>query len=353
MFKTKLNEDGDVEKFKARLVVKGYAQLHGLDYNEVFALEARLDTICVILAMAAQLCWEVFQLDVKSAFLHGEFKEKVFVLQPEGFIKKGEEEKVYRLRKALYGLKQASRAWYNRIEAYFVREDFERCPSEYTLFTKSKGGKILIVSLYVDALIFIGNDRSMCDEFKNSMMLEFDMSDLGRMKHFLGVEVKQCSNGIFICHKRYAREVLARFGIWDSNAEKNPIVPGTKLSKDKGGVRIDETLFKQVVGSLLYLTVTRPDLMYGVSLISRFMSSPTMSHWLTTKRILKYLKGTTDLRIFYKKGESSLRIMAFTDSDYAGDLDDWKSTFGFVFMLGSRVVSWSSKKQSMVALSTT
>lgn len=353
VFKTKLNENGDVEKFKARLVAKGYAQRHGVDYTEVFAPVARFDTIRMILAMAAQSSWEVFQLDVKSAFLHGELKEEVFVQQPEGFTKKGEEEKVYRLRKALYGLKQAPRAWYSRIEAYFTREGFEKCPSEHTLFTKSKEGKILLVSLYVDDLIFTGNDKSMFDEFKKSMMLEFDMSDLGKMKHFLGVEVKQCADGIFICQKRYAREVLARFDMESANAVKNPIVPGTRLSKNEGGVRVDETLFKQVVGSLMYLTVTRPDLMYSVSLISRFMSSPTMSHWLTAKRILRYLKGTTDFGILYKKGESRLSLMAFTDSDYAGDLDDRRSTSGFVFMMGSGAVSWSSKKQTVVALSTT
>ena len=159
----------------------------------------------------------------------------------------------------------------------------------------------MLVSLYVDDLIFTGNDKSMFDEFKKSMMLEFDMSDLGKMKYFLGVEVKQCADGIFICQKRYAREVLARFDMESANAVKNPIVPGTRLSKNEGGVRVDETLFKQVVGSLMYLTVTRPDLMYGVSLISRFMSSPTMSHCLAVKRILRYLKGTTDFGILYKK----------------------------------------------------
>jgi len=353
VFKTKLNENGDVEKFKARLVAKGYAQRHGVDYTEVFAPVARFDTIRMILAMAAQSSWEVFQLDVKSAFLHGELKEEVFVQQPEGFTKKGEEEKVYRLRKALYGLKQAPRAWYSRIEAYFTREGFEKCPNEHTLFTKSKEGKILLVSLYVDDLIFTGNDKSMFDEFKKSMMLEFNMSDLGKMKHFLGVEVKQCADGIFICQKRYAREVLARFDMESANAVKNPIVPGIRLSKNEGVVRVDETLFKQVVGSLMYLTVTRPDLMYGVSLISRFMSSPTMSHWLTAKRILRYLKGTTDFGILYKKGESRLSLMAFIDSDYAGDLNDQRSTSGFVFMMGSGAVSWSSKKQTVVALSTT
>lgn len=354
VYKTKLNEDGKVDKYKARLVAKGYAQCYGIDYTEVFAPVARLDTIRTILAVAAQSNWEIFQLDVKSAFLHGELKENVYVQQPEGFIKKGEEEKVYKLRKALYGLKQAPRAWYSRIEGYFLDEEFERCPSEHTLFTKTKGGKILIVSLYVDDLIFTGNDRAMCDEFKKSMMMEFEMSDLGKMKHFLGVEVKQSVNGIFICQKRYAREVLARFGMEESNAVKNPIVSGTKLTKDENGEKVDATMFKQLVGSLMYLTVTRPDLMYGVCLISRFMTNPRMSHWLAAKRILRYLKGTIELGIFYRRSESSsTRLMAFTDSDYAGDLDDRRSTTGCVFLIGSGAISWASKKQPVVALSTT
>lgn len=353
VYKTKLNEDGKVEKYKARLVVKGYAQSYGVDYTEVFAPVARLYTIRTILALAAQSNWEVFQLDVKSAFLHGELEEDVYVKQPEGYIKKGEEEKVYKLKKALYGLKQAPRAWYSRIEAYFMREQFERCPSEHTLFTKSNGGKLLIVSLYVDDLIFTGNDREMCDEFKNSMMLEFEMTYLGLVKHFLGVEVKQCSEGIFICQRRYAREVLARFGMDESNAVKNPIVPGTKLQKDEGDAKVDETVFKQVVGSLMYLTVTRPDLMYGVCLISRFMSAPRESHWLAAKRILRYIKGTTELGVFYKRGEGNARLLAYTDSDYVGDLDDRRSTSGFVFMMASGAISWASKKQPVVALSTT
>lgn len=264
----------------------------------MFAPVARLDTIRVILAIAVHFGWEVFQLDVKSAFLHGELKEEVFVQQTEGFIKKGEEEKVYKLKKALYGLKQAPRAWYSRIEAYFMQEKFERCPSEHTPFTKTKECKFIIVSLYVDDLIFTGNDRGMCDEFKNSMMLEFEMSDLGKMKHFLGVEVKQCGRGIIIYQKRYAGEVLARFGMDNSNSVKNPIMLGTKLHKDEDGDRVDETLYKQLVGSLMYLTVTRPDLMYNVCLISRFMASPRMSHWLAAKRILRYIKGTISLGIF-------------------------------------------------------
>lgn len=314
---------------------------------------ARLDTIRTILAVAAQSSWEVYQLDVKSAFLHGELKEDVYVTQPEGFLVKGEEEKVYKLKKALYGLKQAPRAWYSRIEAYFLKEDFERCPSEHTLFTKSKEGKFIIVSLYVDDLIFTGNDKRFCDEFKNSMMLEFEMTDLGKMKYFLGVEVKQCQDGIFICQRKYAKEVLVRFGMEESNSVKNPIVPGTKLHKDEGGERVDETMFKQLVGSLMYLTVTRPDLMFGVCLLSRFMSSPRVSHWLAAKRILRYLKGTTRLGIFYRSGEKNMNLVGYTDSDYAGDLNDRRSTSGFAFLVAAGAVSWASKKQPVVALSTT
>jgi len=223
---------------------------------------SRLDTIRLILAITAQYSWNVFQLDVKSAFLNGDLKEDIYVQQPNGFVKKGEEEKVYKLKKAFYGLKPAPRAWYNKIKAYFVQNGFDRCLCEHTLFRKSKeGGKILIVSLYVDDLIHTGNDGSMCDEFRRSMMTNFDMLDLGKMRYFLGIEVMQNSNGIFICQGKYAQEVLTWFGMENCNAVKNPIVPGTRLSKNDAGTKVDATLFKQIVGSLMYLTATRPDSM--------------------------------------------------------------------------------------------
>lgn len=185
------------------------------------------------------------------------------------------------------------------------------------------------------------------------MMQEFEMSDLGKMKHFLGVEIKQSQEGIFICQRRYAREVLTRFGMDESNFVKNPIVIGTRLHKDEAGAKVNETVFKQMVGSLMYLTVTRPGLVYSVCLISRFMTSPRESHWLAAKRILRYVRGTTELGVFYKKGETGSKLMVYTDSDYAGDLDGRRSTAGYVFMMASGAISWASKKQSVVALSTT
>ncbi|KOM45165.1 hypothetical protein LR48_Vigan06g047100 [Vigna angularis] len=291
VFKIKLNEHGDIAKHKARLVAKGYSQQYGVDYTEVFAPVARLDTVQVLLALAAQHRWEVFQLDVKSAFLHGELKEEVYIQQPKGFVKEGKEDKVYRLRKALYGLKQAPRAWYSRIEAYVAKEKFEKCPSEHTLFTKKHGGNILIVSLYVDDLIYTGNNRRMSEQFKGSMMLEFDMIDLGRMRHFLGIEVIRSETGFFICQRGYAQAILARFNMADCNSVRNLIVPGTNLSKDEEGTRVDVMQYRQAVGCLMYLTVTRLDLMFGVSLISRFMTDPKESRWLATKRLLRYVKG--------------------------------------------------------------
>ncbi|KAK2968675.1 hypothetical protein RJ640_001578 [Escallonia rubra] len=211
---------------------------------------------------------------------------------------------------------------------------------------------MLIVCLYVDDLIFTGNDSTMFDKFKRSMMVEFDMSDLGMMHYFLGIEVKQSAAGIFISQKKYVQEILDRFQMKNCNSVSTPTEFGLKLSKDQGGKQVNSTLYKQIVGSLMYLTTTRPDIMYSVSLISRYMENPTELHLLAAKRIFRYLKGTIDFGLLYKKGEKSY-LIGFTDSDYAGDIDDWKSTSGYAFMLGSGAVSWSSKKQPIVTLSTT
>ncbi|KAJ6855707.1 Integrase catalytic domain-containing protein [Populus alba x Populus x berolinensis] len=353
VYKTKLNEHGAVDKYKTRLVVKGYSQQYGVDYIEVFAPVARMETIRLVVALAAQRGWTIYQLDVRSAFLYVELNEEVFVDQPCGYVQKGNKHKVYKLKKALYGLKQTPRAWYSRIEAYFMKEGFEKCDYEHTLFTKTgKEGNILIISLYVDDLIYTGNDASMISEFKNSMKHEFNMTDLGKMRYFLGLEVLQKSTGVFINQKKYASEVLKRFGMDKSNSVRNPIVPGCKLVKDEGGVKVDNTHFKQMVGSLMYLTATRPDMMFVVSLISRYMENPTELHLQVAKRVLRYLKGTLDFGIFYKKGGNN-DLVAYTDSDYAGDLGDRKSTSGYVFLLSSGTISWLSKKQPVVSLSTT
>ncbi|KAD1540679.1 hypothetical protein E3N88_42653 [Mikania micrantha] len=352
VFKTKLNEKGEVDKYKARLVVKGYAQRKGIDYNELYAPVARWDTVRSIVAVAAQRGWDIFQLDVKSAFLNGELKETVFVEQPPGFVQKGEENKVCKLKKALYGLKQAPRAWFKRIEGYFVREGFKKSHYDHTLFIKKQNKGVVIVSLYVDDLIYTGNKRELCESFKLSMMSEFEMSNLGRMKYFLGVEVEQTKEGIKMHQKKYAKEVLERFNMWEGNGVKNPIVPGMVVTKTGDKNKVDESFFKSLVGSLMYLTVTRPDLMYAVCFISRFMADPREEHMQVSKRILRYVKATHDFGLVYERNMGS-RLQVYTDSDYARDFEDRKSTSGYVCILSGAAISWSSRKQDIVTLSST
>ncbi|CAL8081981.1 unnamed protein product [Prunus armeniaca] len=314
VYKTKYNEHGEINKHKARLEAKGYSQKHDIDYTEVFAPVARMDT---------------------------------------GLEKKGKKHLVYKLHKSLYGLKQAPRAWFSRIEAYFINEGFQRCDIEQTLFTKrNREGQIIIVSIYVDDLIFTGDDEDMMSEFKSYMLREFDMSDLGSMRFFLGIEVLQRAYGIFICQKRYALEILKRFGMLESNEVNSPIILGFMISKDEDEITVDETYFKQLVGSLTYLTTTRPNMMFVTSLISRYMAKPIELHLQAAKRALRYLKEIVNYGIHYKRGGDG-KLLAFTDSNYARDMKDRKSTSGYVFLLSSSVVSWSSKKQPIVTLSTT
>ncbi|GAA0169316.1 transmembrane signal receptor [Lithospermum erythrorhizon] len=332
IYKTKRDENGNIIKHKARLVAKGYAQKQGIDFTEL----------------------EDNQLDVKSALLHGELEEKVYIDQPKGYQKKGEEDKVYELHKALYGLKQAPRAWFSKIEKYFMAEGFQECIYEHTLFTKvSSKGTIIIVSLYVDDLIVTGDDEDLIRQFKASMIREFDMTDLGGMNYFMGIEVIQRQNGIFICQKQYTEAVLKRFGMFDCKPVGTPMATGLKIDQESEGKMVDDTLYKQIVGSLMYLTNTRPDIMHATCLISRYMSNPTELHLQAAKRILRYLKGSMQLEIMYQKSNIKGELLAYTDSDYAGDCDDRRSTSGYAFILNSGAVAWGSRKQPIVTLSTT
>jgi hypothetical protein len=349
VYKTKYNVDGKVAKHKARLVAKGFTQKLGIDFNETFAPMARLDTIRMVLSIAAQNKWKVYQMDIRSTFLNGILEEEVYVNQPPGYEVLGEEHKVCRLKKALYGLKQAPRASYSRIDSYFVDNGFNKCGNEPTLYVKMNDeGEILIVCLYVEDLIFTANMQT--NTFKVAMKKEFDMTDLGLMRYFLGMEVSQNDQGIFICQSKYANDLLKRFKMTNVNSAPTLVALGLKLSKDDQGPSVDATLFKRLVGSLMYLTSTRPDIMFGVSLISRFMDKPKESHWRARKRILRYIAGTKNFGILYTFSDDC-KLIGYTDSDWGGSMDDRKSTFGYIFHLGSGAVSWASKKQPIVTLS--
>lgn len=350
VYKTKRNVEGNVDKYKARLVVKGYKQKYGIDYEETFAPVARMETVRVVLAIAAQYKLKVHQMDVKSAFLNGVLNEEVYVEQPSGYETKGKESKVYRLKKALYGLKQAPRAWYSRIDSYFINKNFCKCDGEPTLYIKENKGMILIVVLYVDDLLFLGSNEEIVNNFKKEMKEEFEMTDLGLLRYFLGIEVQQLEHGIFISQSKYATNILKRFQMETCKSTPTPVAMGIKLRKEDWTKSVNPTLYKSIAGSLMYLTATRPDIVYAVSLISRFMENPKSTHLQAAKRILRYVQGTIGYGIIYKKSED-FKLTGYTDSDWAGSADDRKSTSGYVFHLGSGVVSWASKKQPIVSLS--
>eukprot|EP00253_Pinus_taeda_P006313 PITA_06313 len=348
-----------------------------------------METVRAVLSIVAQNKWKVYQMDVKLAFLNGVLMEEVYIEKPLGYEKKGQEHKVCRLKKALYGLKQAPRAWYRRIDSYLLENGFEKCEGKPTLYIKEKDGKILIVVLYVDDFIFTGNDNYLIENFKAVMKEEFEMTNMGLLRYFLGIEVDQNENGIFISQAKYVNEVLERFNMQDNKAAIAPTVMGLKLSKENSSNDFDPNLYKSIVGSLMYLTATRPDIMYAVSLISRFMERPKEAHWQdnkaaiaptvmglklskensskdfdpslfmerpkeahwqAAKRILRYVKGTKRFGILYTTSEC-LDLIGYTNSDWTGSVDDRKSTSGYVFHMGSGPISWASKKQLIVALS--
>ena len=352
VFRTKFNPDGFVFKHKARLVVKGFAQVAGVDYGDTFAPVARHDTIRLLLAIAGQLGWKVYHLDVKSAFLNGILVEDIYVQQPEGFKVAGHEHKVYKLHKALYGLKQAPRAWYSRIDSYLIQLGFRRSENEATLYLKKEGDEVqLVISLYVDDMLVTGSNTSLLAKFKKEMEDVFEMSDLGMMNYFLGMEIQQDNLGIFLSQKKYAIDVLKRFKLESCKEVATPLAQNERISKNDGEKLEDPSVFRSLVGSLLYLTATRPDLMFPAGLLSRFMSSPSSVHMGVAKRVLKYIKGTTNLGLRYSK-TGGVCLIGYADSDWAGSVDDMKSTSGYVFSIGSGAICWNARKQDVVAQST-
>ncbi|KAH9670830.1 hypothetical protein KPL70_017126 [Citrus sinensis] len=283
--------------------------------------KARLETIRLIISLAAQNKWKIFQMDVKSAFLNGFLEEEVYIEQPLGYVVKGHEDKVLRLKKALYELKQAPRAWNSRIDKYFQEKGFTKCPYEHALYVKEKDGDILIVCLYVDDLIFTGSNPSLFEEFKRVMIKEFEMTDIGLMAYYLDIEVNQKEEGIFISQESYAKEILKRFKMNYCKPISTPVECGVKLSKYDEGEDIDPTFFKSLVGSLRYLTCTRPDILYVVGLVSRYMENPKTTHFKAAKRILRYIKGTINFGLLYSFS-NDYKLIGYSDSDWGGDVDD-------------------------------
>ncbi|GJS49571.1 putative ribonuclease H-like domain-containing protein [Tanacetum coccineum] len=352
VYRNKRDERGVVVRNKARLVAQGHRQEEGIDYDEVFAPVARIEAIRLFLAFASFMGFIVYQMDVKSAFLYGTIDEEVYVSQPPGFVDPDHPKKVYKVVKALYGLHQAPRAWYATLSTFLEEHGYRRGTIDKTLFIKKDKKDIMLVQVYVDDIIFGSTRKSWCDEFEALMKGRFQMSSMGELIFFLGLQVKQKTDGIFISQDKYVADMLKKFDLASVKTAITPMETKMALTKDEEADDVDVHLYRSMIGSLMYLTASRPDIMFAVCVCSRFQVTPKTSHLNAVKRIFKYLKGKPNLGLWYPR-ESSFDLEAFSDSDYAGANLDRKSTTGGCQFLGSRLISWQCKKQTIVATSTT
>eukprot|EP00253_Pinus_taeda_P004890 PITA_04890 len=304
IFKNKLNENGEVIRNKARLVCKGYAQQEGIHFEETFAPVARLEAIRMSLALSSFQNFKFFQMDVKSAFLNGDLEEEVYIEQPDGFILGNDPNLVCRLKKALY-----------------------------------------------DDIIFGNNEEAMSQRFALVMQKEFEMSLLGELTYFLGLQIQQNEGGIFFSQTKYLKQILKKYVMEDAKPVCTPMVTGCSLSANDESAALHQPTYRSMIGSLLYLTGTLPDIMHAVGIVGRFQANPKETHLQAVKRIFKYLQGTQNYGLWYSR-DTDLTLHAYTNADWAESVDDRKSTSGGAFFMGSRLVSWFSKKQISIALST-
>jgi Reverse transcriptase (RNA-dependent DNA polymerase) len=350
VFTVKHNSEGKVDRFKARLVAKGYTQTYGIDYEETFAPVAKMNTVRTLISCVVNFGWNIHQLDVKNAFLHGDLKEEVYMELPPGFDNEQVAGKVCRLKRSLYGLKQSPRAWFDRFSKTMIKEGYLQSNADHTMFIRRKRGKLCVLIVYVDDIVLTGNDIVEMKRIKSSLATEFEMKDLGPLHYFLGIEVVSSPNGIFLSQQKYVLELLHETGMLGCRPANTPIDPNHGL---KGGVsdQVDQERYQRLVGRLIYLSHTRPDISYAVSVVSRYMHDPRVMHQEAVDRILRYLKGCPGRGLLIEKNEH-MRIEVYTDADWAGCQDDRRSTSGHCAFIGGNLVSWRSKKQNVVARST-
>ena len=340
IYKRKRGSDGKVETFKARLVAKGYTQKEGIDYEETFSPVAMLKSIRILLAVAASLDYEIWQMDVKTAFLNGNLNEDIYMQQPEGFKTKGKEHMVCKLQRSIYGLKQASRSWNIKFDQAITSFGFEKSPDEPCVYKRIQAHKVVFLVLYVDDILLIGNDKQVLSGVKDWLHKQFDMKDLGEANYILGIKlVRDRKNKLLaLSQASYIDKILVRFNMENSKRGSLPFRHGIHLSKEQSPKtpeqkeRMSRIPYASAVGSLMYaMLCTRPDICYAVGVVSRYQSDPGEEHWIAVKHILKYLRRTRDYMLVYSSG--SLETIGFTDSDFQGDIDSRKSTSGYVFTL--------------------
>ena len=360
VFKRKTDMDGNLTVYKARLVAKGFTQVEGIDYDETFSPVAKFQSIRILLAIAAYHDYEIWQMDVKTAFLNGVLDEDVYMVQPDGFVDPKQAGKVCKLKKSIYGLKQASRSWNIRFDDEIKKLGFMRNPKEPCVYKKLSGSIVVFLVLYVDDILLIGNDIPMLESIKSSLSRVFSMKDLGEATYILGIRIyrDRSKRLIGLSQSTYIGKVLERFNMQDSKKGFLPMSHGISLSVSQCPATREQRdkmigiPYASAIGSIMYaMLCTRPDVSYALSMTSRFQKDPGVDHWTAVKNILKYLRRTKDLILVYG-GEEHLAVTGYCDASFQTDRDDSRSQTGYVYMLNGGAVCWKSSKQDSTADST-
>lgn len=350
VFKLKRNGEGEVDKFKARLVAKGFSQRYGVDYLDTFAPVVRHDTLRLCFSIAVAHGLHVHHLDVSTAFLNGSLSEDIFMYQPEGFV--SDASKVYKLKKAIYGLKQASRSWYERMDEVVLSVGFKKSQHEPCVYFWRDGASMVIICVYVDDFFVFFNDEVQAEKLKQKLHSCFKVKDLGSVVDCLGMRVEMGNGKVKLNQKQVILNLLNKVGMAECKSVSTPMVPGTRLTKGES-ITCDSVPYQQVIGSLLYLSVcTRPDISYATNYLSQFNNCYASEHWQCVKRVLRYLKGTIDAGIEFRRTENNPDVCGFVDASFANDVNR-KSVTGYVFVSAGGPICWESKKQSVTALSST
>lgn len=359
VFRTKRNQDGQVEQYKARLVARGHTQEYGVDYDEIFAPVARYEIIRTLLAAAVNEEMHVHQMDVTSAYVQGELHDEVYMEQPKMFVERRYEENVCKLLKPLYGLKQSAREWYNKLDNYIQKNGGKRTAADPCVYVIGNNEDRVIMVVYVDDLILASKKIEKLNMIKSKLKSAFKIVDLGQINNILGVNVQRegATGRIRLSQKKYIKDLIEKFNMEQAKSVSTPIESNIKITKEMCPTTEDEKRemenrpYRELVGGLIYLAnATRPDIAFAASTLSRFCCNPGKQHWLIAKRILRYLQATSHYSLKYVKNNDSLT--GYTDSDWGGDDNDRRSCSGCIMTLAGSPISWKSKKQNSVALST-
>ena len=360
VYKTKRDSLGNIERYKARLVAKGFTQKEGIDYKETFSPVSKKDSLRIILALVAHFNLELQQMDVKTTFLNGDLEEEVYMKQPEGFSFREGEKLVCMLKKSIYGLKQASCQWYNKLHGVITSFGFVENSMDQCIYQKVSESKTCFLVLYVDHILLATNDKGMMHGVKQFLSKNFDMKDVGEASYVIGIKIhRDRSRSILgLSQETYINKVLERFRMEDCSLSVSAIMKGNKLSlnqcpkNDLEKESMKNIPYASTVCSLMYAQVcTRPDVAYEVGVLGRYQSNPSIDHWRVAKKFMRYLQGTKDYMLIYRQTDN-LDLVGYSEADFAGCVDSFKSTSGYIFIMAGGAISWRSIKQTLIATST-